>query len=256
MPIFIKFKEPKGRLKKLAKKLVEFDGSQFEIAYELLNSHQTKSIVFLHGWGSNKELMMQAFSQCFLDFNHLYIDLPGFGRSYNENVLDTNQYAQIIQKFLNILGLEVQMIVGHSFGGKIATLLMPKELVLLSTAGIVCPKSFFVRSKIILAKLSKKIGISFKGLRSKDANHLNDGMYETFKKVVDEDFSPHFSTCSSKAYIFWGKQDRATPLSSGELIHSLIKESFFAPFDGDHYFFLHYPREIEKQILRWRGERG
>lgn len=240
----------------MAKKFIEFGGKRFEIAYELLNAQKSKSIVFLHGWGSNKELMMQAFSPCFPDFNHVYLDLPGFGQSYNEEVLDTHQYAQIVQQFLMALKLEVQMIVGHSFGGKIATLLSPKELVLLSTAGIVCPKSFLVRSKIALAKLGKKMGIPLKGLRSKDADRLNEGMYETFKKVVDEDFSAYFSACPSRAYIFWGRQDCATPLSSGELIHSFLKGSFFASFEGDHYFFLHVAREIEKQILRWRGELG
>lgn len=238
----------------MAKKFIKFGGKQFEIAYKMLNHQQSKSIVFLHGWGSNKELMMQAFSGCFLDFNHLYIDLPGFGQSRNEEVLDTYQYAQILQIFLASLEIEIQMIVGHSFGGKIATLLSPKELVFLSTAGIVCPKSFFVRSKIALAKFAKKMGIPLKALRSKDADQLNEGMYETFKNVVDEDFSSHFSTSQSRAYIFWGKEDRATPLSSGERIHSLMKESFFSSFEGDHYFFLHYPREIEKQILRWRRE--
>lgn len=238
----------------MAKKLVEFGGKSFEIAYELLNHKQPQSIVFLHGWGSNKELMKQAFGQCFLGFNHLYLDLPGFGKSYNETPLNTEQYARIIEIFLKSLDFKIQMIVGHSFGGKIATLLVPKELVLLSTAGIVCPKPFFVRSKIALAKLVKKIGISFKALRSKDANDLNEGMYETFKRVVDEDFSLYFSSCASQTYIFWGKQDRATPLSSGELIHSLIKGSFFSVFQGDHYFFLDQSKAIEKQILRWRGE--
>lgn len=238
----------------MAKKFVEVGGKQFEIAYELLNRKQSQNIVFLHGWGSNKELMMQAFSQCFLDFNHLYLDLPGFGKSYNQIALDTHQYAQIIQEFLNVLNFEAQMIVGHSFGGKIATLLLPKELVLLSTAGIVCPKSLLVRSKIVLAKFAKKMGISLKGLRSKDADRLNEGMYETFKKVVDEDFLPYFSAYPSQAYIFWGEQDRATPLSSGELIHSLIKGSFFASFKGDHYFFLQASKDIEKQILGWRRE--
>lgn len=232
---------------------MKLEGQCFEISYEFLNNQQSQSIVFLHGWGSNKELMKQAFGHSFVSFNHLYIDLPGFGRSFNEIPLNTQRYAQIIQEFLQILDCKVQIIVGHSFGGKIATLLAPKELVLLSTAGIVCPKSWLVRSKIILAKLAKKLGITTTYLRAKDANHLNDGMYQTFKQVVDEDFSPHFSLCSSKTYIFWGKQDRATPLSSGELIHSLIKGSFFYAFEGDHYFFLHQARQIEGQILKWRG---
>lgn len=195
---------------------------------------------------------MQAFDRCFLDCNHLYIDLPGFGQSHNACVLDTHRYAQIMRSFFSLLELDIDIIIGHSFGGKIATLLAPSELVLLSTAGIVVPKSPLVRGKILLAKLAKKMRISSKALRSKDADSLNEAMYETFKNVVDEDFRPEFSACSSRAYIFWGKQDSATPLASGELIHSLMKESFFRPLDGDHYFFLNHPAEIERRILEWR----
>lgn len=233
---------------------MEFEGNRFEIAYEMIDHQMDRWIVFLHGWGSNKGLMKQAFGHCFEGFNHLYIDLPGFGQSQNHIALKTTQYAQILKIFFESLQIDPleNMIVGHSFGGKVAALLAPKELVLLSSAGIIEPKPLKIKAKIYLAKFVKKIGFSYKGLRSKDANGLNEGMYQTFKNVVDEDFSSIFASLPSKTYIFWGTQDRATSLVSGEKIASLIHLSHFLAFEGDHYFFLKYAKEIDDQIQRWR----
>ncbi len=73
-------------------------------------------------------------------------------------------------------------------------------------------------------------------------------MYATFKNVVNEDFSSHFSDFSNKAYIFWGKDDKATSLESGQKIANLIKKSTFEAFEGDHYFFIKKAKNICERI--------
>jgi pimeloyl-ACP methyl ester carboxylesterase len=75
-------------------------------------------------------------------------------------------------------------------------------------------------------------------------------MYETFKSVVDEDFESEFSQSQSRALLFWGKEDTATPLYTGEKIASLIPDSQFYPLDGDHFFFLQHADFIEEKILK------
>ena len=47
-----------------------------------------------------------------------------------------------------------------------------------------------------------------------------------------------FAKSKSKALCFWGKEDTATPLYTGEKIAGLIENSEFYPLDGDHFFFL------------------
>lgn len=246
-----KSKEPKEK-HKLAKKFLKYQGKEFEIAYELLSPQAKECLVFLHGWGSNKEIMKGAFGGRFEDFSHLYIDMPGFGKSANHSIIDTKDYAQIISLFLKELRVTPYAIFGHSFGGKVATLLNPNRLVLLSSAGIVPPKPLSVRIKIICAKIFKKLKISSSMLRSQDVNGMSEVMYEVFKRVVDEDFTPIFSQCSSKALLLWGKEDTATPLSSGEQIHALIKGSEFYALNGDHYFFIKGSAEVEKRFLEWQ----
>lgn len=256
----------------MAQRRIEYQGEYFEISYqrrEVLDvasrvestpdmelsadSKSTNSapiMLFLHGWGSNKEVMKVAFENYFKDFLHIYVDMPGFGNSPNTKVLHTQDYAQIMQKFLyDISGTKTQdsIIVGHSFGGKVAILCEPREIILLSSAGILVSKSLAVRAKIMLAKIMGKCGLSSFGkiFRSNDVKKMSEVMYQTFKNVVDEDFSSQFATYKGKASIFWGKDDKATSLVCGERMTRLIQKSRFFALEGDHYFFLKQGKMIE-----------
>ncbi len=236
----------------MAVRELNYNSHLYSISYEIVNPSCLKSIVFLHGWGSNKEIMKQAFSSHLKDFKHIYIDLPGFGASSIDSVIDTKDYKNIIELFLNSLHVEPYFVCGHSFGGKIASLMNPKNLVLLSSAGILVPKSFEVRIKIKFFKLFKNIVPKnmYSLFASSDVSGMSQTMYEVLKKVVDEDFSDIFKNINSKTYIFWGKNDSATPLSSGKAISKLIKNSAFYPLDGDHFFFIKNSKFIADKLER------
>lgn len=239
-------------IKKLSVEVYGLDSSAakkitFNIAYTKINNNALKNLFILHGWGSNKELMNMAFSKTLKDFNHFYIDLCGFGESdygldSSEVPLSTRDYANIIDSFIasvDCLDSSLNTIMGHSFGGKVAMLVNNADnVILLSSAGILTPKSFKTKTKIALAKIAKKFKLNASFLKSKDAENLNKTMYETFKFVVNEDFSDVFKNSNKNVSIFWGENDLDTPLSSGLKIHSLIKDSRFFSLSGDHYFFL------------------
>ncbi len=235
----------------MAKKEILYEGRSYTIAYEMLNPTYSETIVFLHGWGSTKEIMKQAFGASFVDYRHLYIDLPGFGASSIEVPINTHTYAAIVKKFLEACDIVPFSFFGHSFGGKVATLLKPSKLVLLSSAGIVIEKSLNVKFKIALFKLFKPLfpHSFYRFFASKDVEGMNQTMYEVLKKVVNEDFTEHFKQCRAEAFIFWGKEDRATPLKSGESIASLIPTNHFFALEGDHFFFIKKGKEIEKLLL-------
>ncbi|MFY4760106.1 alpha/beta fold hydrolase [Aliarcobacter butzleri] len=234
----------------MAIKNIVIDNKIFDISYEIINPSATKDIIFLHGWGSNKDIMKSAFSRYLKDFRHIYIDLPGFGKSPNEYVLTTNDYVNITSEFLKLLHSSKEFIAGHSYGGKVATLLNPQNLILLSSAGILEEKPFDVKLKIFFAKVLNFLGLKniTKRFRSKDVDKMSENMYATFKNVVNEDFSSYFSDFSNKAFIFWGKDDKATSLESGQKIANLIKKSTFEAFEGDHYFFIKKARNICERI--------
>lgn len=234
----------------MAKKSICFENKNFDISYDLVNPTSKKDFIVLHGWGSNKDIMKQAFSPFLKNFRHIYIDMPGFGKSSNDFILTTQNYAKIIDLFLEELNSDKYIIAGHSFGGKVATLLNPNNLVLLSSAGILEEKSFNTKMKIKLAKLLNAFGLGkiTKLFRSKDVEQMSENMYLTFKNVVDEDFSQFFKSYKKNCMIFWGKQDSATTLFSGKMINKLIENSSFDSYEGDHYFFLKYSENISKKI--------
>ena len=225
----------------MALRKIKVDDKEFEIHYDIINPSKQKNIIFLHGWGSNKEIM-KVFSENFKEFRHTYIDMPGFGKSPNPYVLTTKDYAKIIDEFLKELNIKKDIIVGHSFGGKVATLLKPELLVLLASAGIVMPKPISVRVKIKTYKLLKSLGLSKfrKFFISADAKGMSENMYETFKNVVDEDFSDVFRNYNGKVLIFGGEEDTAVPPEAVKKQGELLKSKVIM-LSGNHYFFFNSP---------------
>jgi pimeloyl-ACP methyl ester carboxylesterase len=234
----------------VAVKTLQYQQHTFSISYEILNPSAHYDIVFLHGWGSHKNLMKHAFGNHLKQFRHIYIDMPGFGNSTCNMALSTEDYATILESFLSMIEADKTIIVGHSFGGKVATLLGPDLLVLVASAGILVPKPFKVRAKIALFKFLKMTGLT--QLRrffvAPDAQGLSEPMYETFKRVVNEDFSEAFRAFKGKALLCFARQDTATPMWTAYKIADLIPGAEVVEFDGDHYFFLEQALSVAKAI--------
>ena len=227
-----------------------YNSQTYSISYEVLNKDSSDTIVFLHGWGSNKEIMKQAFGKELNRFRLIFLDLPGFGGSSIQVPIKTDDYAQIVKLFLDSLHVENFTVVGHSFGGKVGAILNPKNLILLSSAGIIVDKSLKVKMKIKLFKIFKNIvpRSMYRIFASDDVTGMSQTMYEILKNVVDENFVPIFKKVTSKTFIFWGKDDSATPLSSGEHISKIIQKSTFFPLNGDHFFFIKNSKFITKVL--------
>lgn len=211
----------------MARRDISVDSKHFSLSYKIVDNKSDSWVLFLHGWGATKELMESAFGARFKSLNHLYVDLPGFGGSDNDFVLNTELYARIMQKFIDSLNIAPKLIIAHSFGGKVATLLAldsgkilqdshidsidspknmqdsltdsskdlpnPPHLVLLSSAGLLKKQSVKVRLKIKFAKIARIFHLKAKFLISADAKGLSQNMYDTFKIVVREDFSERFA---------------------------------------------------------------
>ena len=243
----------------MAIKSIQYKQHTFDISYEIVNPEAKVDLIVLHGWGSNKQLMKQSFSKYMNGFRHIYIDLPGFGNSTCSMALTTADVARIVELFMIHINAQKDLIMGHSFGGKVALLLDPKILILVASAGIYVEKPLKVKLKIALFKLLKNLGLSkFRSLFvADDAKELSEYMYQTFKNVVNEDFSDEFSKYDGQALLFWGKEDTATPLSSAQKMDELIKNSTLEVYDGDHYFFMNHAadisQKIEKEFLKSLG---
>lgn len=233
----------------MALKTLQYRNHTFNISYEIVNPQGKRDIVFLHGWGWNKELMKQAFASHLDTFRHIYVDLPGFGNSTCDMPLSTEDYATILESFYAQVNIERDIVVGHSFGGKVATLINPDLLVLIAASGVVLPKPLSVRMKIGLTKLLKPFGIKGR-FRAPDAQALTPAMYETFKGMVNEDFMPRYGAFAKKALLLWGKADTATPLHTAYTIAGAMRDARVVEFEGDHYFLMQQHERIAEEITK------
>lgn len=235
----------------MALKTITVENKSFDISYTIINPQAKYDLVILHGWGASKELMQNSFSPFMKDFRHIYVDLPGFGKSTNNYILDVNEYTKIVKKFLSVINVEIFAVAGHSFGGKVATLLNPKHLILLSSAGILESKSLKVKIKILIAKVLKSLGLGFisKIFRSKDVDSMSEVMYGTFKNAISENLEKDFKNYKGKAQLFWGEFDTATTMKAARKIDDLIEDSTLVVYKGDHYFFLKNAKDIGEKIV-------
>ena len=234
----------------MAVKSIQHMQHTFDISYEILNPEAKVDLIVLHGWGSNKNIMKNAFGPYMDTFRHIYIDLPGFGKSTCPIALNTADVARIVELFMVHLNASRDIILGHSFGGKVALLLNPKVLILVASAGIKVPKPLSVKLKIASTKFFNLLGLKqFRSLFvASDAKDLSRPMYDTFKNVVDEDFAQEFREYEGKALLCWGEEDSATPLSSAHQINEQIKDSKLQVYKGDHFFFTQNAQDIAVRV--------
>jgi pimeloyl-ACP methyl ester carboxylesterase len=226
-------------------------------------------IVFLHGWGHSGNTFMEIASNLKNKFKCYLIDLPGFGLSDIQDLTwGSKHYANEIKNFINKLNFEEVILVGHSFGGKIATLTANmivekvKKLILIDTAGIKAPMTFSKFIKIYLFKFGKTIknsgilfglgDIIFKKIErfSGSSDYLNAGkIRNVFKTIVREDISVDFKQIKCPTLILWGEKDTATPLRDAYKIKELIAESRLIVFpDLGHQLPIESPHQIAHHI--------
>ncbi|MDP3891554.1 alpha/beta fold hydrolase, partial [Nocardioides sp.] len=177
------------------------------------------ALLFLHGWRAEGTIWFPVLEN-FETENSIYcLDLPGFGKSeLPREPYGVENYSEIVSGFISKLGLKNIVIVGHSFGGRIAIKLASKHpgflrgIVLVDSAGFV-DRTFSNKLKRITAKLLKPI---FKlkllhGIRNSIYRLIGSEDYiatpqlrETYLKVIGEDLSEALKQINVPTTIIWG----------------------------------------------------
>lgn len=220
-------------------------------------------LLFLHGWGTNAS-SFDALIEQFSNNRCVAISLPGFGGSENSQTpWGVFEYAQFVSHFLAKLKIEPEVIIAHSFGGRIALksvgtkLIHPKKLVLIASAGVARKSA---RTKIfgILAKFVKALtafpplsflrGFLKHFVGSRD--YVNAGaMRETFVRVINENLEEDARKITVPSLLIWGEKDTETPLSEAYTLHERIPESQLEVISNTgHFVFQEQPRLVAEKI--------
>jgi pimeloyl-ACP methyl ester carboxylesterase len=224
-----------------------------------------QTLLFLHGWRSNKEVWNGVVSKLISgSANKLVyaIDLPGFGASpVPKEDWGVSDYANLVAEFISKLDLKNVIVVGHSFGGRVGIKLastrtdLVKKLVLVDAAGFAASSA--KKSTIgFAAKIVKPIfRLKFmQGLRKKIYKQIGAEDYvatpelqKIFVKVVNEDLSENMKRILQPTLIVFGENDTDTPTSTGEKMHSLIlNSSFILLKNAGHFSFIDQSSEFIK----------
>ena len=184
-----------------------------------------KPLIFLHGWGLDLHTFDNLTKQLNEDYTIYQIDLPGFGLSEIIEAFTIEDYAKVINEFCLSLAINNPIIVGHSFGGRVAmkyaSLYKVEKLVLMCSPGIKPRFNLMKWLKISAYKISKKFSIK-SNMGSIDYKNANTIMRDVLVKAVNTDLSKDITKIKCPTLLLYAKNDKSVPIYIGRKIKELI----------------------------------
>jgi pimeloyl-ACP methyl ester carboxylesterase len=198
-------------------------------------------VIFLHGWGGSISSFLFAAKRISRNYRVTLFDFAGFGETPEPSfAYSVSDYAADVLKLMDTLNIKSAVLVGHSFGGRVAMELAAKfpskvdALVLVDSAGIKPKRKPKYYIKVFIHKLLKKLGL--KGLRgSSDYSILTPVMKQSFIKVVNYDQSHLLPLIRQQTALFWGDGDKETPFYMAKKLKNGIRNSELFMLRGGHF---------------------
>lgn len=230
-----------------------------KINYIFNHINEDITLVFLHGWGQNIEMMEPIEAEYRKFYNTLLIDLPGFGRSEEPNFSwSVYDYAKTIKELIDSLNLTKIYLVGHSFGGKIALVYASMYSVekLVCFGSPYCPELKKLPLKTRVYKKIKKIkglkwlaNIMKKHIGSTDYKNASEVMRGVLVKTVNLDITEDVKKINAATLLIWGSLDMAVPLKRAYELEKLISDSGVIEYkDCTHYAYLERQNDVVRVL--------
>lgn len=226
------------------------------IHYEMYGEDKKGTIVYLHGWGQNIEMMKPIADPFQNEYQILIIDLPGFGQSEKPDfVWKISDYVEMLHELLQKLKIKKIMLVGHSFGGKISLLYASKYKIekLVVLAGPFRKTEKPISFKVKVLKTLKKVPLinkfenfAKKHIGSTDYKNADPLMRKILVEHVNLDIQKEVKRIKCPTLIIWGDCDGEVPVEDAYVLEKLIEDSGVAVLEGGtHYAYLEFlPRVI------------
>ena len=198
---------------------------------EVLGDTNARHMVLLHGWGGSRE-SLRGIGTLFQRTHTVHlIDLPGFGDAPPPPPdWDTVRYTDLVEGLLADRCPGRVLLVGHSFGGKVALRLAARKssrvtgLVLMGVPGLPLRRLSPVRWRRLMIRLLRRvirIGRPLIGSKALDwhtrrfgsKDYLEAGpLRSLLVRVVNEDLTECARSVSCPVLLLWGTSDTETPV--------------------------------------------
>ena len=219
--------------------------------FETFGSGEDDIFVWLHGWGHTHNSLSRLAQLFSIQGKHYLFDLPGFGKS--AKLIDsagTADYADKLAIELDAITDRPCILVGHSFGGRIAVQMAArhtgrvKAIILIGGAGLQRKRSFSHKIRAFalrsLGKLARLSDHLFKsGFRQVYSNKFGSADYKsagelrpTFVRVVNEDLTLEAKAAKCPVLLIYGAEDNEAPPEIGRKFESLMRDARYHELSG------------------------
>ena len=208
---------------------------------EALGPPVARHIVFLHGWGANRD-SLRGIAGLFEPTHRVHLlDLPGFGEApLPPSAWSTVDYTDLVAQYLADRIDGTLVLVGHSFGARVSIRLGARRLsrvrgiVLMAAPGL--PVEPFSRAawrrlgirslRQVLRATSGLTGpgpLAWHTRRFGSKDYLAAGaLKDVLVRVVNEDLTDCASAIECPVLLLWGSDDRETPPSLAYRFRALL----------------------------------
>ena len=216
------------------------------VNYEVLGEKRKKDLLILHGWGGSLAEWRSIAENLSARYKVWLVDFPGFGNSPRPpDSWTIYDYADLTADFIKSTGIKKCLVMGHSFGGRVAIVLGSKiqdlisKLVLVDAAGL---RMKSLKSTVAgyifdwFGPIKKYIPNNFKNLIG-SADYKSAGpMRKIFVKTVSQDLTVEITQLKILTLIIWGEKDLVLPIVEAAMIKHLIGKSVMRVVWGaDHW---------------------
>ena len=225
-------------------------------------------MLFLHGWRNDLHSFDALVPELAASYRIIRLDLPGFGGTETPRMAwELNDYVRFVADFIRKLGISIDVMVGHSLGGRImikglgSKVFSPKKAVLIASAGIAKRKTWRNRILKVIAKIGKAVTVAppFSLWRNLLRRKLYayagsdydsaEALKETFVKLISEDLRASAKEITVPVLLLWGGHDTETLLSEGVCLSRLIPRTTLQVFpEAGHHVHQEKSREVARAI--------